>query len=85
MFSAIAAKKEESNKTSWHREKEQFYIEKYQTKTGIIGQEVSSTNKGNKINSFDKSRVDPRGKAFKAEYDDIVANHNKKIAPNNFH
>ena len=25
------------------------------------------------------------GKAFKAECDDIVANHNKKIAPNNFH
>ena len=25
---------------------EQCYIEKYQTKTGIIGQEVSSTNKG---------------------------------------
>jgi len=54
---------------------EHFYIEKYQT--GIISQEVSSTNKGNKINSFDKSRVDPRDKAFKAECDDIVANHNK--------
>ena len=67
------------------RGSEQFYLEKYQTKTGIIGQEVSSTNKGNKINSFDKSRVDPRGKAFKAEYDDIVANHNKQITPNNFH
>jgi|GEM_PF-4874377 len=67
------------------RGSEQFYIEKYQTKTGIIGQEVSSTNKGNKINSFDKSRVVPRGKAFKAEYDDIVANHNKQITPNNFH
>ena len=25
------------------------------------------------------------GKALKAECDDIVANHNKQIAPNNFH
>ncbi|WP_223599010.1 RHS repeat-associated core domain-containing protein [Chryseobacterium sp. GVT01B] len=50
---------------------EQFYIEQYETKTGIIGEEISSTNRGNKINSFEKTRTDPRGVAFKAEYDKI--------------
>lgn len=55
---------------------EQFYIEKYGTKTGTIGAEISASNRGNKINSFDKTRTDVRGKAFKAEYDDIVNNSN---------
>lgn len=32
---------------------EQAYIEYYKTRTGIIGEEISSTNQGNKINSFD--------------------------------
>jgi predicted GIY-YIG superfamily endonuclease len=50
---------------------EQHYIEKYDTKTGNIGEEISATNRGNKINSFDKTRVDERGLAFKAEYDKI--------------
>ena len=53
---------------------EQFYIEKYETKTGIIGEEISTTNRGNKINSFDKERTDVRGKAFKNEYDKIKYN-----------
>lgn len=53
---------------------EQHYIEKHKTKTGIIGEEISATNKGNKINSFEKTRTDPRGLAFKAEYDKIKCN-----------
>jgi RHS repeat-associated protein len=52
---------------------EQAYMEYYQTKTGIIGEEISSTNKGNKINSFDKSRTDARGKAFYTEYEKAKA------------
>ena len=46
---------------------EQAYIEHYETKTGIIGDAISSENRGNKVNSFDKeSKVrDPkRQKAF---------------------
>lgn len=58
---------------------EQFYIERYGTKTGIIGAKISKSNRGNKINSFDKTRTDERGLAFKAEYDNIVKEHNKKI------
>ncbi|KEA50953.1 sugar-binding protein, partial [Mangrovibacter sp. MFB070] len=48
---------------------EQFYIEEYKTKTGIIGDEISSKNRGNKYNSFDHSRTDARAKAFKDTYD----------------
>jgi RHS repeat-associated protein len=32
---------------------EQAYIEHYETKTGVIGQDISASNRGNKINSFD--------------------------------
>ncbi|CNH96732.1 YD repeat-containing protein [Yersinia aldovae] len=32
---------------------EQAYIEHYETKTGIRGESISSTNRGNKINSYD--------------------------------
>ena len=32
---------------------EQAYIEHYGTKTGTIGEKISATNRGNKINSFD--------------------------------
>jgi RHS repeat-associated protein len=53
---------------------EQALIEHHGTKTGIIGEEISSTNKGNKINSFDKTRIDDRGMAFKAEYEKAKAN-----------
>lgn len=53
---------------------EQYYIEKHKTKTGIRGEKVGPNNKGNKINSFDKTRTDARGKAFKSEYDKIKAN-----------
>ena len=52
---------------------EQFYIEHYGTKTGIIGQEIGPDNQGNKINSFDKNRTDARGVAFKEEYDKFKA------------
>jgi RHS repeat-associated protein len=48
---------------------EQAYIEHYGTKTGIIGEDISPTNRGNKINSFDKSRTDIRGQAFNVEYE----------------
>jgi hypothetical protein len=32
---------------------EQAYIEHYGTKTGVVGEDISITNRGNKINSFD--------------------------------
>ncbi len=47
---------------------EQYYIEEYKTKTGIIGKDISSTNRGNKYNSFDRSRTDARANAFKDAY-----------------
>ena len=50
---------------------EQFYIEKHGTKTGVIGEPIGPNNKGNKINSFDKTRTDVRGKAFNAEYEKL--------------
>lgn len=48
---------------------EQYYMEKYQTRTGIIGETVSSTNRGNKYNSFDHSRTDTRAASFREAYD----------------
>lgn len=49
---------------------EQFHMEKYKTKTGTgtIGEEISSTNRGNKYNSFDHGRADPRASSFKDAY-----------------
>lgn len=47
---------------------EQYYIEKYKTRTGVIGEEISSTNRRNKYNSFDYGRTDPRAIAFKDAY-----------------
>ncbi|TKI62023.1 hypothetical protein FC756_19335 [Lysinibacillus mangiferihumi] len=50
---------------------EQAYIEHYETKTGTIGEEISLTNKGNKINSFDhnsKTRSKVRQNYFEQEY-----------------
>ncbi|ECF2154753.1 TPA: hypothetical protein G8L55_002487 [Salmonella enterica] len=47
---------------------EQYYIEKYKTRTGTIGEEISSTNRGNKYNLFDHGRTDPRAQAFKDAY-----------------
>ncbi|MDV6997655.1 RHS repeat-associated core domain-containing protein, partial [Dickeya solani] len=47
---------------------EQHYIEHYKTRTGTIGEEISSTNRGNKYNSFDHSRTDSRAQAFKDAY-----------------
>ncbi len=50
------------------RGREQALIEKHKTKTGTIGEDIGPNNQGNKINSFDKTRTDARGKAFNAEY-----------------
>ncbi|NWC93003.1 RHS repeat protein [Pseudomonas sp. IPO3778] len=36
---------------------EQAYIDEYKTKTGVIGEDISSTNRGNKINSFDRNNT----------------------------
>nr|WP_258134637.1 PAAR-like domain-containing protein [Escherichia fergusonii] len=47
---------------------EQYYIDKYRTKTGVIDEKISETNRGNKINSFDQSREDLRALAFKDAY-----------------
>ncbi|EPB6698041.1 RHS repeat-associated core domain-containing protein [Escherichia coli] len=47
---------------------EQYYIEKYKTRTGTIGEEISATNRGNKYNSFDHNRTDVRAEAFKDAY-----------------
>ncbi len=47
---------------------EQYYIKKFHTLTGIIGQKISPKNRGNKINSFRESRNDDRAKWFKAAY-----------------
>lgn len=55
------------------RGREQALIEKHKTKTGTIGQDIGPNNQGNKINSFDKTRVDDRGKAFNAEYEKFKA------------
>ncbi|MBG5969403.1 hypothetical protein JEP65_18190 [Proteus mirabilis] len=48
---------------------EQYYIEKYGTRTGIIGEDISSTNRGNKYNSFDHNRADTRADAFREAYE----------------
>jgi hypothetical protein len=56
---------------------EQANIEKYGTKTGVRGQDISELNRGNKINSFDKSRTDERGKAFNKEYEKAKSDINK--------
>ncbi|WP_231114273.1 RHS repeat-associated core domain-containing protein, partial [Pseudomonas putida] len=55
------------------RGQEQYYIEKYQTRTEIIGQPTSSANRGNKYNSFDLSRTDDRAIYFKQAYNEIKA------------
>uniref|UniRef100_UPI000375F2DF RHS repeat-associated core domain-containing protein n=1 Tax=Pantoea sp. A4 TaxID=1225184 RepID=UPI000375F2DF len=47
---------------------EQYYIEKYKTRTGTIGEEISSTNRGNKYNSFNHGRTDPRAQVFKDSF-----------------
>lgn len=50
---------------------EQAYIEYYKTKTGTIGEVISATNKGNKVNSFDhnsKTRAPARQKYFENAY-----------------
>ena len=36
---------------------EQAYIDHYGTKTGKVGEEISATNRGNKVNSFDRNNT----------------------------
>jgi RHS repeat-associated protein len=46
---------------------EQAYIDHYGTKTGTVGEDISKTNRGNKINSFDvnnTTRAADRQKSF---------------------
>jgi hypothetical protein len=59
---------DENVKYGQARSYEQYYIEKYKTRTGTIGEEISSTNRGNKYNSFDHGRIDPRAQIFKDAY-----------------
>ncbi len=50
---------------------EQAYIEHYETKTGVIGKEISPANRGNKINSFDHEstlRAPSRQANFESSY-----------------
>ncbi|WP_425219331.1 hypothetical protein ACPEAN_20270 (plasmid) [Ralstonia solanacearum] len=50
---------------------EQAYIEHYGTKTGAIGEEISATNRGNKVNSYDhasKTRVKSRQDYFEGKF-----------------
>nr|WP_264083105.1 RHS repeat-associated core domain-containing protein [Pseudomonas salmasensis] len=50
---------------------EQYYIEKYETKKGIIGEPISAKNRGNKYNSFNHTRTDSRAAYFKAAYEKL--------------
>jgi RHS repeat-associated protein len=50
---------------------EQAYIEHYQTKTGVIGEEITAANRGNKVASFDHSsqaRTPSRQANFEGNY-----------------
>ncbi|PBP37441.1 sugar-binding protein [Pseudomonas syringae] len=50
---------------------EQAYIEHYETKTGVIGKDISPTNRRNKINSFDHEstlRTPSRQANFEGNY-----------------
>ena len=46
--------------------------------TGFVVSDISPTNRGNKINSFDKTRTDERGKAFNKKYENAQAEINGK-------
>jgi len=60
---------------------EQAYIEHYGTKTGDRRKPISLSNRGNAVNSFDKSRTDRKGKAIYMEYEKAK----EKIKGNNRH
>ena len=50
---------------------EQAYIDHYGTKTGTVGEEISATNRGNRINSFDRNNTTRRASRqadFEADY-----------------
>ena len=53
---------------------EQAYIEHYETKTGVVGEEISRKNRGNKINSYDHANT-TRAPARQANFE---SNFNKK-------
>jgi RHS repeat-associated protein len=53
---------------------EQAYIEHYETKTGVVGEEISHKNRGNKINSYDHANT-TRAPARQANFE---SNFNKK-------
>ncbi|HGN9102129.1 TPA: RHS repeat-associated core domain-containing protein, partial [Providencia stuartii] len=56
---------------------EQYYIEKYGTRTGTIGEDISPTNRGNKYNSFDHNRADTRADAFREAYESKTKSYGK--------
>ncbi|MNO58455.1 putative deoxyribonuclease RhsC [compost metagenome] len=51
---------------------EQAYIEHYETKTGIVGEEISHKNRGNKINSYDHANT-TRAPARQANFESNFA------------
>ena len=51
---------------------EQHNIEKYKTRTGKIGEAVSSINQGNKYNFFDHNRIDSKAAVFKDNYNNRI-------------
>ena len=61
---------------------EQYYIDKYNTLTGIRKKKISSTNRGNKNNSFRKTRTDNRAKWFKAAYECLARRDAKRPSQN---
>jgi len=54
---------------------EQAYIEHYKTKTGKIGEEISSQNRGNKINSYDRNNTTRRA----SRQENFESNYKSKI------
>jgi len=47
---------------------EQYYIDKYGTRTGTIGEEISQDNRGNKYNSYNRERTDERAQCYEETY-----------------
>ena len=59
---------------------EQALIDKHKTRTGVIGQSISQSNRGNKYNSFDinsKTRRRSRQRYFKRYYNEMLRKLNK--------
>jgi len=54
----------------------QAYIEHYETKAGVVGEEISRKNSGNKINSYDRAnttRAPDRQANFESNFDKKTA------------